>query len=328
MIFGALIVGPVGAAGSTLAASLGKDFGYRAGVWTIFPFFIFGALILRSAGKVLAYDISKLEVSVAADIEVRRERAAGGGKLLMVRSLDAGYLGVRVLFGVNFDIDDGEMVAVLGTNGAGKSTLARSICGLLTPTAGEVLFDGEPITTIDASRIVNMGIVLVPGDRGIFPGLTTSENLRLAGWLYDKDPDHVTRATESVLNYFPILRQRAHTQSGSLSGGEQQMLSLAMAFIAEPRLLIIDELSLGLAPTVIESLLEIVKAIHERGTAVILIEQSVNLALRLTDRAVFMEKGQVVFAGPTAELVEHEEIVRAVMLDGARRDALAAPTLG
>jgi ABC-type branched-subunit amino acid transport system ATPase component/MFS family permease len=328
MIFGALLVGPVGAAGSTLAASLGKDFGYRAGVWTIFPFFIFGALILRSAGKVLAYDIGKLEVSVAADIEVRRERAAGGGKLLMVRSLDAGYLGVRVLFGVNFDIDDGEMVAVLGTNGAGKSTLARSICGLLTPSAGEVLFDGEPITTIDASRIVNMGIVLVPGDRGIFPGLTTSENLRLAGWLYDKDPEHVKRATESVLGYFPILRQRAHTQSGSLSGGEQQMLSLAMAFIAEPRLLIIDELSLGLAPTVIESLLEIVKAIHERGTAVILIEQSVNLALRLTERAVFMEKGQVVFAGPTAELVEHEEIVRAVMLDGARREALAAPNLG
>jgi ABC-type branched-subunit amino acid transport system ATPase component/MFS family permease len=328
MIFGALLVGPVGAAGSTLAAAIGKDFGYRAGVWTIVPFFLFGALILRSAGRVLAEDIDKLEVSVQADIEVRAERATGAGKLLMVRSLDAGYDGVRVLFGVNFDIDDGEMVAVLGTNGAGKSTLARAVCGLITPTAGKVLFDGEPITTVDATRIVNMGIVLVPGDRGIFPGLTTGENLRMAGWLYDKDPEHVKRATESVLTYFPILRQRQNTPSGSLSGGEQQMLSLAMAFIAEPRLLIIDELSLGLAPTVIESLLEIVKAIHERGTAVMLIEQSVNLALRLTDRAVFMEKGQVVFAGPTAELVEHDEIVRAVMLDGARREALAGTDLG
>ena len=184
-----------------------------------------------------------------------------------------------------------------------------------------MLFDGEPITTVDANRIVNMGIVLVPGDRGIFPGLTTTENLRMAGWLYDKDPEHVKRATESVLDYFPVLRQRLHTQSGSLSGGEQQMLSLAMAFIAEPRLLIIDELSLGLAPTVIESLLEIVKAIHERGTAVILIEQSVNLALRLTERAVFMEKGQVVFAGPTAELVEHEE-------HRPRRDARRRPPAG
>jgi ABC-type branched-subunit amino acid transport system ATPase component/predicted MFS family arabinose efflux permease len=328
MIFGALLVGPVGAAGSTLAAAIGKDFGYRGGVWTIVPFFVFGALILRTSGRALAEDISKLEVSVQADIEVRRERAAGAGKLLMVRSLDAGYYGVRVLFGINFDIDDGEMVAVLGTNGAGKSTLARAICGLLVPTAGKVLFDGEPITTVDAGRIVNMGIVLVPGDRGIFPGLTTSENLKMAGWLYDKDPEHVKRATESVLTYFPILRQRLHTQSGSLSGGEQQMLSLAMAFIAEPRLLIIDELSLGLAPTVIESLLEIVKAIHERGTAVMLIEQSVNLALRLTERAVFMEKGQVVFAGPTAELVEHEELVRAVMLDGARQQALSHADLG
>jgi len=328
MIFGALFVGPVGAAGSTLAAAIGKDFGYRAGVWTFVPFFVFGALILRSSGRVLADDIAKLEVSVAADIQVRQERAAGAGKLLMVRSLDAGYLGVRVLFGVDFDIDDGEMVALLGTNGAGKSTLARSICGLLTPTAGEVLFDGEPITTVDPNRIVNMGIVLVPGDRGIFPGLTTAENIRMAGWIYDKDPEHVKRATDSVLSYFPILRQRLHIQAGSLSGGEQQMLSLAMAFIAEPRLLVIDELSLGLAPTVIESLLEIVKAINERGTAVLLIEQSVNLALRLTERAAFMEKGQIVFAGPTAELVEHEEIVRAVMLDGARRQALAVDDLG
>jgi len=328
MIFGALLVGPVGAAGSTLAAAIGKDFGYRAGVWTIVPFFAFGALILRSAGRLLAADIAKLEVSVQADLAVRAERATGAGKLLMVRSLDAGYLGVRVLFGIDFDIDDGEMVAVLGTNGAGKSTLAKAICGLITPSAGEVLFDGEPITTVDANRIVNMGIVLVPGDRGIFPGLTTAENLRMAGWLYDKDPEHIKRATDSVLNYFPILRQRMHTQAGSLSGGEQQMLSLAMAFIAEPRLLIIDELSLGLAPTVIESLLLIVKAIHERGTAVILIEQSVNLALRLTERAVFMEKGQIVFAGPTAELVEHEEIVRAVMLEGARRQSLSATDLG
>jgi ABC-type branched-subunit amino acid transport system ATPase component/MFS family permease len=327
MILGALLVGPVGAVGSTLAAAVGKDFGYRFGVGTIIPFFVFGALILRASGRVLADDISKLAVSVEADLAVRQERAAGAGKLLMVRAVDAGYFGVRVLFGVNFDIDDGEMVAVLGTNGAGKSTLAKAICGLITPSAGEVLFDGAPITTVDASRIVNLGIVLVPGDRGIFPGLTVAENLRMAGWLYDKDPDHVKRATESVLGHFPILRQRFDLQSGSLSGGEQQMLSLAMAFIAEPRLLIIDELSLGLAPTVIEALLEIVKAINERGTAVILIEQSVNLALRLTDRAVFMEKGQVVFAGPTAELVEHEEIVRAVMLDGARRDALAAEDL-
>jgi branched-chain amino acid transport system ATP-binding protein len=226
-----------------------------------------------------------------------------------------------VLFGVDFEVDDGEMVAVLGTNGAGKSTLVKALCGLVVPTAGEVLFDGQPITTLDPNRIVKLGIAMVPGDRGIFPGLTTADNLKMAGWLYDKDPGYIKQATKAVLGYFPALQNRLTTPAGSLSGGEQQMLSLAMAFIAQPRLMIIDELSLGLAPTVIESLLEIVKAINKRGTAVILVEQSVNLALRMCTRATFMEKGQVVFQGPTAELIEHEEIVRSVLLEGARHDA-------
>jgi branched-chain amino acid transport system ATP-binding protein len=171
-----------------------------------------------------------------------------------------------------------------------------------------------------------MGVAMVPGDRGIFPGLSTADNLKMAGWLYDKDPAHIKKATDEVLGYFPALSVRLTTPSGSLSGGEQQMLSLAMAFIAEPRLLIIDELSLGLAPTVIESLLLIVKAINERGTAVILVEQSVSLALRMTSRATFMEKGQVVFQGPTPELIEHEEIVRSVLLEGRRRSGAASGT--
>ncbi len=239
----------------------------------------------------------------------------------MARGIEAGYDSVKVLFGVDFDIDDGEMVAVLGTNGAGKSTLVKALCGLITPTAGEVLFDGQPITTLDTNRIVRQGIAMVPGDRGIFPGLTTAENLRMAGWLYDKDTAYVKQATKAVLGYFPALERRLTTQAGSLSGGEQQMLSLAMAFVAQPRLMIIDELSLGLAPTVIESLLEIVTAINERGTAVILVEQSVNLALRMTSRATFMEKGQVVFQGTTADLIEHEEVVRSVLLEGARQQA-------
>ena len=233
---------------------------------------------------------------------MRRDRVEGRGKLLMARGIEAGYENVKVLFGVDFDIDDGEMVAVLGTNGAGKSTLVKALCGLITPTGGEVLFDGQPITTLDPNRIVKLGIAMVPGDRGIFPGLTTADNLKMAGWLYDKDPAYIKKATKSVLSYFPALNNRLTTPSGSLSGGEQQMLSLAMAFIAQPRLMIIDELSLGLAPTVIESLLRIVKEINERGTAVILVEQSVNLALRMTSRATFMEKGQVVFQGTTDEL--------------------------
>ncbi len=182
----------------------------------------------------------------------------------MIRSLDAGYDGVQVVFGVDLDVGDGEMVAVLGTNGAGKSTLMRAISGLVVPTAGEVMFDGKAITTYEAYRITEAGILQVPGGRGIFPGLTVAECLRVAGWLYDTDDEDLARATETVLDYFPVLSRRWHTPAGSLSGGEQQMLSLSMAFIAKPKLLIIDELSLGLAPTVIESLLGIVKGIHDR----------------------------------------------------------------
>jgi len=323
LTLGVLLVGPVGTAGTTLAAAIGTDFGYRASFWLFAPLILMGTGVLRRSGRYMAQDIERLEASVEADIKVRRDRVEGHGKLLMARGIEAGYDNVRVLFGVDFDIDDGEMVAVLGTNGAGKSTLVKTLCGLIVPTGGEVLFDGHPITTLDPNRIVKMGIAMVPGDRGIFPGLTTADNLKMAGWLYDKQADHVKRATQAVLGYFPALNNRLSTQAGSLSGGEQQMLSLAMAFVAQPRLLIIDELSLGLAPTVIESLLQIVKAINERGTAVILVEQSVNLALRMCNRATFMEKGQVVFQGPTDELIEHEEIVRSVLLEGARHNANA-----
>ncbi len=320
---GIIAVGPVGTVGSTFGATIGNDFGFRATFWLFAPLILLGTLVLARTSRYLADDIARLEASVRADIEVRRDRLEGHGKLLMARGVEAGYDSAKVLFGVDFDIDDGEMVALLGTNGAGKSTLVRTLCGLITPTAGEVLFDGQPITTLDTSRIVRQGIAMVPGDRGIFPGLTTADNMRMAGWLYDKDAAYVQAATKTVLGYFPSLERRLHTQAGSLSGGEQQMLSLAMAFIAQPRLLIIDELSLGLAPTVIESLLEIVKDINLRGTAVILVEQSVNLALRMTARATFMEKGQVVFHGPTSELIEQEEIVRSVLLEGARQQAAA-----
>jgi branched-chain amino acid transport system ATP-binding protein len=325
---GVLVVGPVGTIGSTLAAAVGVDFGSRASFWLFAPLLLMGTGVLRRSARFMPRDIERLDDSVKADIEVRRDRVEGRGKLLMARGLEAGYDNVRVLFGVDFDVDDGEMVAVLGTNGAGKSTLVKALCGLIIPTGGEVLFDGQSITTLDPNRIVKLGIAMVPGDRGIFPGLTTADNLKMAGWLYDKDADYIKQATKSVLGYFPGLQNRLTTPAGSLSGGEQQMLSLAMAFIAQPRLMIIDELSLGLAPTVIESLLLIVKAINERGTAVILVEQSVNLALRMCTRATFMEKGQVVFQGPTAELVQHEEIVRSVLLEGARHEAAAGTGMG
>jgi branched-chain amino acid transport system ATP-binding protein len=316
LTFGTLFIGPPGGV-PTLNSLITDAFGYRASFWLFVPLFVIGASLLRSASRFVADDIAKREITELADAAVRRERAEGAGHLLMVRSLDAGYEGVQVLFGVDLDVGDGEMVAVLGTNGAGKSTLMRAISGLVVPTAGEVMFDGKAITTYEAHRITEAGILQVPGGRGIFPGLTVAECLRVAGWLYGADDPELTRAIDKVLDYFPVLSRRLHTSAGSLSGGEQQMLSLSMAFIAKPKLLIIDELSLGLAPTVIESLLGIVESIHDQGSAIILVEQSINLALRLCDRAVFMEKGQVVFSGSTADLLDRQDIVRAVLLGGA-----------
>ena len=322
--FGALLIGaPSGV--PTINSLITNAFGYRASFWIFVPLFVIGASLLRSASRFVAEDIAKRKVTEAADAIVRQERADGTAHLLMVRSLDAGYDGVQVVFGVDLDVGDGEMVAVLGTNGAGKSTLMRAISGLVVPTAGEVMFDGKAITTYEAHRITEAGILQVPGGRGIFPGLTVGECLRVAGWLYDRDDQDLARGIEAVLEYFPVLSWRWNTPAGSLSGGEQQMLSLSMAFIAKPKLLIIDELSLGLAPTVIENLLGIVKDIHQQGTAVILVEQSVNLALRLCDRAIFMEKGQVVFSGLTADLLDRQDIVRAVLLGEAEEAAPDMP---
>jgi ABC-type branched-subunit amino acid transport system ATPase component len=322
--FGAFLIAPPGGI-PTINSLITNAFGYRASFWVFVPLFVIGASLLRSAARFVAEDIGRREATEEADSIVRQARADGTAELLMIRSLDAGYDGVQVLFGVDLDVGDGEMVAVLGTNGAGKSTLMRAISGLLVPSAGEVLFDGRAITTYEAHRIAEAGILQVPGGRGIFPGLTVAECLRVAGWLYGEEPERLARATETVLGYFPVLAERWHTPAGSLSGGEQQMLSLSMAFVAKPRLLIIDELSLGLAPTVIESLLGIVTGIHEQGTAVILVEQSINLALRLCQRAIFMEKGQVVFSGSAAELLERQDIVRAVLLGGNDETAAAAP---
>jgi branched-chain amino acid transport system ATP-binding protein len=237
--------------------------------------------------------------------------------ILAVRDLDVAYDQTQVLFGVGLEVDEGEILALLGTNGAGKSTLLKAISGLVPPRRGTITFAGEEIAGVDPGRIARQGIAQVPGGRGIFPSLTVRENLRAAGWLYRKDREYLEGATARVMDYFPALDRRVETPAGSLSGGEQQMLSLAQAFIAKPRLLMIDELSLGLAPTVVERLLDIVRAIHDNGTTVLLVEQSVNVALRLAGRAVFMEKGEIRFSGPTTELLDRTDILRAVFLKGA-----------
>lgn len=237
--------------------------------------------------------------------------------LLRCEGVESSYGTFQVLFGIDAAVRDGEVLALLGTNGAGKSTLLRSISGLLPPEGGRVTFAGNDITGMPAERVARLGLSLMPPDRAVFPTLTVAENLRLAGWMQRKNPEAANAALADAMQLFPILRERWRQSAGDLSGGEQQQLSLAMAFVTSPRLLCIDELSLGLAPAIVGQLVDKVKEIHSSGTAIVVVEQSVNVALLLAERAVFLEKGQVRFRGPTPGLLERPDVLRAVFLGDA-----------
>ena len=241
-----------------------------------------------------------------------------GDPILVCEGVQVAYEKVKVLFGVDLSLERGEIVALLGTNGAGKSTLLKAISGLISPAGGRITFEGRDITGTSAVAAAKLGIVQVPGGKAVFPTLSVAEHFKAATWLYAKEPpDQIAARTEEVLDLFPRVRERWSQMAGNLSGGEQQQLALGMAFVAQPKLLIIDELSLGLAPTIVEQLLGIVRRIHATGTSIIIVEQSVNVALTLADRAYFMEKGEVRFSGPTADLLERGDILRSVFLEGA-----------
>jgi len=236
---------------------------------------------------------------------------------LSIRNLEVSYGQTQVLFGVDLDVNEGEMLALLGVNGAGKSTLLKAICGLLAPTTGSIKLSGEEIAGMRAEKIAPKKISMVPGGRGVFPTLTVSENLRIAGWMSRKDRKQFSSARDYVLDLFPVLRGRSDQMAGNLSGGEQQMLTLAQSFITRPEVLVIDELSLGLAPIIVGGLMSVVRSANQLGTTVILVEQSLNLALELCERAVFMEKGQVKFDGRSYDLAARPDLLRSVFLEGA-----------
>ncbi|GAC1439819.1 MAG: hypothetical protein NVS3B26_05540 [Mycobacteriales bacterium] len=250
--------------------------------------------------------------------EPTAEPAPHDGPLLSCRGVDVAYDKVQILFGVDLDVEQGEIIALLGTNGAGKSTLLKAVSGLVGVAAGQILYGGVDITDADAATTAKQGIVQVPGGKAVFPTLTVAEHFKAGCWLFsNEDPAEVQGRTDKVLDMFPRLRERWDQMAGNLSGGEQQQLALGMAFVAKPRLLIIDELSLGLAPAIVGQLLDIVREIHAEGATIILVEQSVNVALTIATRAYFMEKGEVRFSGPTEELLGRDDILRSVFLQGA-----------
>lgn len=236
--------------------------------------------------------------------------------ILVADGIDVAYASVQVLFGVHLEVHRGETLALLGTNGAGKSTLLKAVSGLLPVQRGTIRFDGQDLTSASTDARVAAGIVQLSGGNAVFPSLTVGENLRIAAFPFLRDEQRVDERITTVLERFPVVADRLGQRAGSLSGGEQQMVALAKALIPEPRLLIIDELTLGLAPVMVQGLLETIAELKAGGLPMLIVEQSLNLALAFADRAVFMERGRVRFDGDPQSLAEEGELVRAVFLGG------------
>ena len=237
--------------------------------------------------------------------------------LLELEQVDVFYDRVQVLYGVDVKVRRGERVALLGTNGAGKSTILKIASKLIEPRAGVARWKGQDIAGLSPESLVRTGLGHVPGGRGLFPSLSVAENLRMGGFVLD-DAKQVDDEVERVTSYFPWIRERGAQPAGTLSGGEQQQLATARALLARPEVLMIDELSLGLAPIVVERLMETVQRLHEdEGLTIVIVEQQATFALGYTDRAYFMEKGEVRYDGPSAGLADRPDLLRSVFLAGA-----------
>ena len=293
---------------------IADSWGIRTGMSVMVPVFFIGGLVISTGGNVISADIEQVRRTTLARAEVLAARRRGEVKLLYCKDVSAGYDGVTVLHDIDFEVDKGEIVALLGTNGAGKSTFLKAVSGVVQADRGAIIFDGRDVTHAPPNEIAGFGIVQIPGGAGVFPGLTVGENLEAAGWLTRRDHSEQNAAQAKVLEAFHELTGRLDDQAADLSGGQQQMLALGMTFLLQPKLLMVDELSLGLAPIVVERLLRMVREIAAEGVTVILVEQSVNVALELAETAYFMERGRIRFNGPTQELLKRRDLLRSVFL--------------
>ncbi len=239
-----------------------------------------------------------------------------GGGLLCATGVDVSYGQLQILFDVDFEVAENEVVALLGTNGAGKSTLLRALVGL-APHSGSVRVDGVELSGRSPEQIVREGVALMPGGKAIFPTMSVEDHLRLSSWTFRKDAERISDSIEDVHAIFPVLAERGSQLAGDLSGGEQQQLAMAMTLMLRPKVLLIDELSLGLSPMIVSALCDVVRLLQRNGITIVVVEQSINVALTLAERAVFMEKGTVRFEGPTRELLERPDLLRSVFIEGA-----------
>jgi branched-chain amino acid transport system ATP-binding protein len=232
--------------------------------------------------------------------------------ILSLLDVHAGYDGVPVVFGVSLEVMPGELVAVVGANGAGKTTTMRSIAGLNNPLQGTIRFEGRDISRLRAHQILALGISYVPEGRRLFAKLSVEENLSLGAYTEKSDAE-IKRRLDEMLELFPILRDRARQTAETLSGGEQQMLAIARGLMSRPKLLMLDEMSLGLMPTLVEKMMETIVAINRRGVTVLLVEQMVQESLEIAHRGYVLQTGRVVLTGSAKELLDSEEIRRAYL---------------
>lgn len=308
---GAVVLGAI-------SESIGGAHGVIVALTLIGPVCAIGGLLLIMGSRHVRRDIT-LVIEDVLERYAEGKRRQGGGDIpaLQVHNLDFYYGNNQVLFDVDLEVAQGEVVALLGTNGAGKSTLMRAIAGLEHPHRGVIRLFGSASTYLEPEQIIDMGVALLVGGKMTFPGLTVRDNLKIGEFSFRRERARARRAVAEAVALFPELEPRLDQPAGTLSGGEQQMLALARVMMTAPRLLLVDELALGLAPITVDHLMAIVRRVNARGTTVILVEQSVNRAMSLAHRAVFLERGAVRFDGPTADLLERSDLLRPVFLGGA-----------
>ena len=232
--------------------------------------------------------------------------------MLEVKNLHVSYGGIRALRGVNLEVPDGKIVTLIGANGAGKSTLLRTISGLVRAESGSVTYNGKDILGMPINKILELGIAMVPEGRRVFTNLSVLENLKIGAYLR-KDKQEIQKDIEWVYSLFPRLQERSWQMAGTLSGGEQQMLAVGRALMSRPKLMMMDEPSLGLAPLVVKGIFEIIREINRQGVTVLLIEQNANMALKTADLAYVLETGEITLQGTGAQLLSNEAVKRAYL---------------
>lgn len=230
--------------------------------------------------------------------------------ILSIHDLKVNYGGIEAVKGISFDVPESSIITLIGSNGAGKSSTLRTIAGLVKPSGGEITFRGDDITGLDPTSIVKRGITLVPEGRKIFPDLTVLENLKMGAYLRNDD---ISGDIQWVYDLFPRLKERSWQAGGTLSGGEQQMLAVGRALMSRPKMIMMDEPSLGLAPLIVKGIFEIIREINNQGVTVLLIEQNANMALKTADFAYVLETGKITLSGPGSELLVNEDVKKAYL---------------